>query len=228
MAAKTITLNGAVIHKENYDTKTLLTTLKGTSRFDQIAAAAMDVKSTIFDESGMRRTGCKKWNLEWVKFGAELTMMPHQMAVFGDKPLSLHIMKITADDVLKQDADSALKFNFTMIVSNPAGLRDFLLIVKRGECAATIQLPDRETEKHAQAEASKVGLFAVPKDPKPTKEAKGNAAVVPPVKKNENPPTENPPSVKPEEPPKESGALASHAAMGQPTLRGRGRMNKGK
>lgn len=229
MATKTISVNGAVIRKENYDTKTLLTTLKGTSRFDQAAAEAMGIKATIFDDQGMRRQGCSKWVLEWEMFGAEMTFLPHQKAIFGDSPLTLTAMKTTADDVLKQDADGSLKMNFTVIVSNPANLRNFLLAVKRSECALTIQKPTKEVESHAQAEAANFGLFAVPKEPKAPKDAKGSAAVVPPLKKKdaEEPLGENPSTDNSEEP-KESASLASHASMKEPTLRGRGRQNKGK
>lgn len=227
---KDISLTGTVIHSEKYDTKTLLTTLNCSSHFDQKAAEAMGVKSTIYDDQGIRRPGCSKWVFdEWCVFGWEMALTPHQKAMFGDVPLSLTTLKITGDDVLKQDADGALKFNFTIIISNTSPkLREFLWAVKRGECAAFISKPVKAVEDHAKSEAANFGLFALPKEPKPTKAAKGNAAVVPPLKKKDA----EAPAAKSESDtivaeveaanPKESATLASSAVMGERT-RGRRR-----
>lgn len=129
-----------------------------------------------------------------------------------------------AKKVLKEDSSATLKMNFTVIVASVSPqLREFLLIVKRGECACMIQQPTKEEEEHAKQQAAGMGLFALPKEPKPTKEAKGDAnKVPPPVKpplkgdaKDKNPSTDKPDD--------ENGSLASHSTMKEPTLRGRGR-----
>jgi hypothetical protein len=206
MASKKIKLTGTVIRKDSYDTKSLLTTLSCTSRFDQNTADAMGIKESIYDDQGVRRPGVHKWVLEWELFGADINIMPHQEAMFGDKPLTITAVQMTADDVLKQDADGSLKMNFTVIVASaPPSVRDFLLVVKRGECACTIEKPTKAVENDAKQQAANFGLFKAPKE-ETTEEEEGEP--------------ENPPTDKGE---KESGALASHAVMGEKTIRGRGR-----
>lgn len=225
-AHKEITLTQGIIKSAKLDTKMTLSTLTCTSSFDQHTAEAVGIKDSIYDDSGVRRKVLTGWKINQDRFGDVVTFMPHQKAIFGDKPLALASVRLHLDKVIEQDADGKLKMSFSVTVPGyPRDMLDFLEGVKRGECAVVIARPDKAGEDHAKTQAANFGLFALPKEPKPTKEASGNAAVVPPLKKKEEPipATENELSStdKPEDG-MENGALASHATMGEKT-RGRRR-----
>lgn len=226
---KEIKLTGFVTHKENYDTKIGVTKLKCTATFDQITADGLgpDVRALIYDETGMRRKACARWTIDWMQFGGIIALLENQKAMFGDTPVVIPTTKLVLEDVLVQDASSTLKMNLSIYTDSPPGvLRPFLQSVKRSQCIATITPPTVTEAKHARSVAVSLSLFTEQKEEKPTKEAKGNAAVVPPLKKKEAkddvPPAEESKAETPESPATAEGeqTLASHAVMGTPTRRG--------
>lgn len=227
---KPFKLNEAVIQKLGYDDG--ITKLTCTTAFDQITAEAIDVKDALFDEGGVRRNGVSEWTIKKEYLGCTATFTPYQANIWNSAPLSLKIPKIEIDKVLSQDADGRLKMSIKLYVEGfpNADMAAFIPAVAKNTCALLIERPQtKEEQKHAESMAANLKLFTFPKEPKPSGDAKGNAAVVPPLKKKdaENPPVENP-STDNQEEPKESASLASHASMKEPTLRGRGRQNKGK
>lgn len=228
-APKKIKLAQAIIKSLKLETKVPLTTLSCTSNFDQITAADLNIKESIYNEDGIRRAGINEYGIDQDRFGDTLTFMPHQEALFGDNPLVIASVQVNLKKVLVQDSDGKMKLSFSIVCPGyPREIFDFIEAVKRGECSATIEKPDKAGEKDAMDKAVNFGLFALPKEPKPAKAATGNGAVVPPMKKPEEP--ENPPAENPvkEEASAEPATLASHASMQEPTLRGRGRKNTGK
>lgn len=219
---KEITLTQGILKSCKLDTKMTLSTLTCTSSFDQKTAEAVGIKDSIYDEGGVRRKVLTGWQIKQDIFGAVVTFIPHQKNMFENRPLALPSVKLHLKEIIEQDADGKLKMSFSVIVPGyPRDMIDFLEVVKRTECSVTISKPDKAGENHAKSQAEGFGLFAPAKEPKPTKEAKGNAAVVPPLKPKEpEAPAENPATDNPE--PVENGALASHAVMGEKT-RGRRR-----
>lgn len=218
-----ISLTQGIIKSAKLDTRMTLSTLTCTSSFDQKTAEAVGIKDSIYDDGGVRRKVLTGWEINQDRFGDVVTFVPHQKDLFSNKPLVLPAVKLHLEKVIEQDADGKLKMSFSIIVPGyPRDMLDFLEGVKRGECSVIIAKPSKAEEDHAKSQSMNFGLFAAPKEPKPTKEAKGNAAVVPPLKpKSEEPnPEENPATDNPEA--KENGALASHAVMGEKT-RGRRR-----
>lgn len=221
---KPIQLNDAVIQKQGYDTSTGVTKLTCTTAFDQITADSIDVKDALFDEGGVRRNGVSEWTIKKEYFGCTATFTPYQENIWNNKPLVLKLPKVEIDKVLSQDADGRLKMSLKLYVEGfpSVDMAAFIPAVGKNTCALLVERPQTKTEQdHAEAVATNLKLFSVPKEPKPTKEAKGNAAVVPPLKPKEpEAPAENPATDNPE--PVENGALASHAVMGEKT-RGRRR-----
>lgn len=164
MAVKKIKLTSGVIHSFKGITKTPLTTISCTSKFDQITAEAMGIKENIYDADGIMRHGVSEWKPDLEMFGSNVTFAPHQKDLFGDKPLNLGSIKLEIEKVLLQDADTSLKMKFKVTVPGyPRDLLDFCESVKKGECAVIIEKPSKSVEDDAKQRAINFGLFKEPK-----------------------------------------------------------------
>lgn len=166
MSIRTTILNDGAFQATTIAIKddVVLTKVKFTSKFDQLVADALKIKSSIYDSDGQRRPGLRKLELEILLFGATISISPTQANLFNNTGLTLDSIQIGDAWVRRLRADEALRLSFTVTIAGiPRELFDYIEGVRKNTINITIEPASKEREETARTAAITHGLFAEPK-----------------------------------------------------------------
>jgi len=209
MSIRTTILNDAAFQATTIAIKddVVLTKVKFTSRFDQLVADALNIKSSIYDSDGQKRPGLRKLELEILLFGATIAISPTQANLFTDAALTLDSIQISDAWVKRLRADEALRLSFTVTIAGiPRELFDYIEGVRKNTINITIEPASKEREETARTAAITHGLFAEPKGDDDDEDDEDD--------QDEQDENEVEATAEPESEPVETGTLASARQMG--------------
>ncbi len=147
----------------------VLTKVKFTSKFDQIVAEALGIKSSLYDSNGTLLSGMQKWELEILLFGAKICVIPTQGDLFDEKAgkaLEIDSIQLSDAAVRRLRADEALRISFTVTIAGiPREMLDYVEGIRKNTISITVEPASKEREQTAKSAAITHGLFSEVKDP---------------------------------------------------------------